>query len=40
MTKSQQLSYPDRGYPHADDNALLGEGRQVGGEAEVSPVVG
>jgi len=33
-------THPDRRDAHADDNALLGEGGEVGGQAEVTAVVG
>ena len=32
-------AHPDRGNAHADDNGLLCEGGQVGGQAEVAAVV-
>ena len=38
--RSDGRSYPDRRDAHADDNALLREGGQVGGQAEVAAVVG
>ena len=33
-------THPNRRNAHADDNALFGKGGQVGGQAEVSAVVG
>ena len=38
--RSDAGTHPDRRDAHADDNALLGEGGEVGGQAEVAAVVG
>ncbi len=38
--KSDAGTHPDRRDAHADDNALLGESGEVGGQAEVAAVVG